>query len=78
MRKYIYTNQAGEETVITDYDFDGYITLVKTGQPTLTIKKHKILVGDMIMSKSKSQNYIKEVREKIIKEGLKNGTCKAV
>lgn len=78
MRNYIYT--ANGETKIEDKDT--YILLEKESQPTLKITKHNIYAmgpnGFVPIKRQKAQNLVKNFRENVIKEGLRNGNCKAV
>lgn len=82
MKEYIYTPGDEESKVlIRDFEEENYILLIKDGQPPLKITKHLICIadgGNMNIKVSKAENFVRAVRKNIIKEGLKNGTCKAV
>lgn len=83
MKQYIYTGDGESETKIIDFEEENYILLEKDDQPMLCIRKHKIeVVGNgekgATVKVSKAENFLRAVRERIIKEGLKNGTCKNV
>lgn len=82
MKEYIYTPGDEESKVlIRDFEEENYILLIKEDQPPLKITKHIICVaggGNMNIKVSKAENFVRAVRKNIIKEGLKNGTCKAV
>lgn len=79
MRNYIYHSEGGDTKI---EDRDSYIILQKEGQPMLKITKHDIyamsLDAFVPIQRRKAENLVKNFREKVIKEGLKNGDCKAV
>ena len=81
MKSYIY--HGADDTRIDDFEEEGCITLTKLAPEKLEaakmiVRKHSILIGDTVIQKSKSTNYLKTVRKNIIKEGLKVGTCEAM
>lgn len=81
MKEYIYTGDGENKVLIRDFEEENYILLIKEDQPPLKITKHLICVvggGSMNIKVSKAENFVRAVRKNIIKEGLKNGTCKAV
>lgn len=78
MKSYIY--HGADDTRIDDDEKEKTITLSKLNPSTLEaskmiVKKHSIRIGDTIVQHSKAKNFLDIVRENIIKEGLRTGTC---
>lgn len=78
MKEYEYLGDTGSKTVIKDFEDENYIIVEKEGQPILTVNKHSIWINGVEIKKSKAENFLRAIRKNIIKEGLKNGTCKNV
>ena len=79
MKNYIYHSDGGDTRI---EDRDTYIILEKKGQPMLKITKHDIYAmgrdAFVPFQRRKSENLVKNFRDKVIKEGLKSGDCEAV
>ena len=81
IKSYIYHGE--DDTRIDDDDREDVITLTKLNPQKLEaakiiVKKHSIRIGDTIVQHSKAKNFLDIVRENIIKEGLKDGTCETM